>query len=210
MAERGRPRCFDRDQALRRAMEVFWKHGYEGSSLACLTEAMQINSPSLYATFGSKEALYKEALDLYDSEAGAVINAVLNGEPRARDAIAAMLSATAQCVSNPDQPAGCMVLISALNCTPENACVWQHLHERRERAVGLLRARLERGVADGDIPASVDLQMLTAFYIGIRQGMAMQALDGASREVLASMAAAAMTAWNALVPAPVQSVSQGT
>lgn len=65
MAERGRPRNFDRDQALRKAMEVFWSKGYEGASLTDLTAAMGINSPSLYGAFGSKEALFREAVELY-------------------------------------------------------------------------------------------------------------------------------------------------
>ncbi|GHD61493.1 TetR/AcrR family transcriptional regulator [Jeongeupia chitinilytica] len=214
MAERGRPRCFDRELALRRAMAIFWKHGYEGSSLACLTDAMQINSPSLYATFGSKEALFKEALDLYDREAGSPVAEILQNTPSAREAVAGLLQASARCFCEPDRPAGCMVLLSALNCTPANAGVWQHLHERRLRSDALLRARLVRGVADGDIPATADVQMLATFYIGIRQGMSMQALDGAGYDVLLGMAGAAMAAWDVLVsgapPQPVPTPASGT
>ncbi|KAF0812870.1 HTH-type transcriptional repressor ComR [Andreprevotia sp. IGB-42] len=204
MAERGRPRCFDRAEALHRAMDVFWKYGYEGSSLANLTEAMGINSPSLYAAFGSKEGLFKEALDQYDREEGAAIQSVLQSQPHVRDAVSAMLGASALCFSEPGRPAGCMVLLSAVNCTPENAGVWQHLHERRGRSMAILRQRFERGVADGDLPADADIDALTAFYAGIRQGMSMQALDGADRSVLQGLARSAMLAWDVLVqPVPV-------
>ncbi|GAA5787475.1 TetR/AcrR family transcriptional regulator [Chitiniphilus shinanonensis] len=200
MAERGRPRCFDRAEALRRAMEVFWKHGYEGSSLASLTEAMQINSPSLYATFGSKEALFKEALDQYDREEGGGVASILAEHRDTRAAFAAMLESSAQCFTTPGRPAGCMSL-SALNCTPGNAGIWEHLHQRRARGQAELRERLARGVAEGDLPPGADLDAMATFYAAVRQGMSVQALDGASRDTLQSMARAAMLAWDGLAGA---------
>ncbi|TJZ72984.1 TetR/AcrR family transcriptional regulator [Chitiniphilus eburneus] len=198
MAERGRPRCFDRAEALRRAMEVFWKYGYEGSSLASLTEAMQINSPSLYATFGSKEALFKEALDQYDRETGDNVGAILAEHGDTRSAFAAMLEASAQCFTTPGRPAGCMSL-SALNCTPGNAGIWEHLHQRRAKGQDELRRRLLRGVAEGDLPSQADIEAMTAFYSAVRQGMSVQALDGAGRDALQGMARAAMLAWDGMV-----------
>ncbi|SMC16351.1 transcriptional regulator, TetR family [Andreprevotia lacus DSM 23236] len=183
-------------------MDVFWIHGYEGSSLSQLTEAMGINSPSLYAAFGSKEALFKEALDQYDREEGAAIQSRLDSRPRLRDAIEAMLEASAICFSEPGRPPGCMVLLSALNCTPGNAGVWQHLHERRGRSLDILRARFLRGLAEGDLPPGCDVEALTSFYAGIRQAMSMQAIDGASRATLQGLARAGMLAWDALVGQP--------
>ncbi|MDR3426519.1 MULTISPECIES: TetR/AcrR family transcriptional regulator [Silvimonas] len=202
MAERGRPRCFDREQALTKAMDVFWRNGYEGSSLAHLTEAMGINSPSLYATFGSKEALFKEAVDQYDLQEGAEIQAALESSPHVRTAISNMLQTSATCFSDPDKPAGCMVLLAATNCTPENASVWQYMSERRKHSLDILQQRLARAVAEGDIPACADVEKMAAFYGSVRNGMSIQARDGASRALLQAIAEAAMGAWDGLIATP--------
>src|SRR5918996_4164529 len=110
MAERGRPRSFDRAAALRRAMEVFWAKGYDGASLSDLTAAMGINSPSLYAAFGSKEGLFREAVALYGATEGTEIWEALPQAPTAREAIERFLRASALSFTRPDRPAGCLVV----------------------------------------------------------------------------------------------------
>ncbi len=202
MAERGRPRCFDREAALFKAMDVFWRNGYEGASLAQLTEAMGINSPSLYATFGSKEDLYKEAVEQYDANEGAEINASLSADTDIRTALYNVMRITAEYFSDPDKPAGCMVLLSALNCTPENASVAQHMCDLRKRSTNLLRQRLLRAQQSGEIAASANIEQLTAFITSVRQGMSIQARDGADREALMGIANATLVAWDALCSAP--------
>ncbi|KPC53879.1 TetR/AcrR family transcriptional regulator [Amantichitinum ursilacus] len=203
MAERGRPRCFDREAALRSAMTIFWRYGYEGSSLAQLTEAMGINSPSLYSSFGSKQGLFREAVDQYDAEEGATIREALDARADVREAIQHMLHTSAQCFSVPGKPAGCMVLLAATNCTPENAGIWEYMSDRRKRSTAILQARLDRGIADGQIAASVDTEKLAAFFGGIRNGMSIHARDGACRDLLMAMADAAMAGWDQLTAAPV-------
>jgi len=198
MAERGRPRSFDRDQALARAMEVFWIKGYEAASISDLTDAMAIGSPSLYAAFGSKEELFHEAVELYSRTEGPELWDVVESAPTARDGIGGFLMATARAFTQADKPRGCLVTLSALNTTPASASVCQAMRERRAAGQCGLEARLKRGVAEGELPAGLDTAAVAAFYVTVQQGMSIQARDGASREALEKVAQAAMTAWEPL------------
>lgn len=198
MTERGRPRSFDRAAALRRAMEVFWERGYEGTSLGDLTEAMGINKPSLYAAFGCKEALFREAVALYDAVEGAATERALHEEPTARAAVEAMLRANVDAYTDPAKPSGCMIVLAATLGTPENKRVREHLAECRRSALDALRRRMERGVAEGDLPAGTDTAALAAFYTTVLQGLSIQARDGASREALGAIVDCAMAAWDSL------------
>ena len=137
-------------------MEVFWEHGYEGASLSELTAAMGINSPSLYAAFGCKEALFREAVALYNATEGSVMSAALRDEPMARDAVEAMLRNNAYRYTAPGKPSGCMIVLAATTCTPANSRVRAHLAECRSDARDALRHRFERGVVEGDLPAEAD------------------------------------------------------
>src|SRR5690625_5244323 len=141
MADRGRPRNFDRAVALRRAMEVFWERGYEGTSIAHLTAAMGINPPSLYATFGSKESLFREAIALYDTVEGAPINSALNDSPTAREAVEAMLRHNVDAYTSPETPNGCMIVLSATVGTPANEPVRDFVAKYRRNTVEDLRQR---------------------------------------------------------------------
>ncbi len=118
MATRGRPRAFDRDTALQRAMDVFWVRGYEGASLAALTEAMEIRPPSLYAAFGSKEGLFREALAHYLGQHGRYRRDVLDGAPSAREGVAELLRETVARFCSDEFPRGCLVVLAALTGTP--------------------------------------------------------------------------------------------
>ncbi|MCT9000608.1 TetR/AcrR family transcriptional regulator [Chelativorans intermedius] len=199
MAERGRPRTFDRQEALRRAMEVFWARGYEGASLGELAEAMGINRPSLYAAFGCKEALFREAVALYDATEGAPIQRALDEAPTARAAVEAMLRHNARAYARDDQPRGCMVVLASLLGTPENEAVRQFLRENRALGEEVLRHRIERGIAEGDVPAGADARMLAAFYTTVTQGLSVQARDGTSVAAMEAIVDAAMAAWDRLV-----------
>ncbi|XXT19405.1 TetR/AcrR family transcriptional regulator [Sorangium sp. So ce429] len=198
MAGRGRPRSFDRAAALRRAMEVFWERGYEGTSLSDLTAAMGINSPSLYAAFGCKESLFREAVSLYNEVEGAAVTRAMSEEPTARRAVEAMLRGNAEAYVSPGKPSGCMIVLAATLGTQESEAVRCHLAEVRRGALVELQRRLDRGVAEGDVPAGTDTAALAAFYTTVLQGLSIQARDGASREALLAVVDCAMAAWDAL------------
>lgn len=199
MSPRGRPRGFDREAALRAAVELFWERGYEGTSLTDLTSAMGIRAPSLYAAFGSKEDLFREAVALYQSEQDAPVSQAERDHPTAKDAIEAVLRRAAVAYSNPNSPRGCMVVLAALNCTPEHESVREFLSGCRLNSEGVLRRRLDQGVADGDVPAETKTSTVAAFYLTVMHGMSIQARDGFSRETLDAVTDSALLAWDGLM-----------
>jgi AcrR family transcriptional regulator len=199
MSPRGRPRSFDRTEALKRAMEVFWERGYEGSSLAELTAAMRINSPSLYAAFGSKRQLFDEAVAHYAATDGSTTWHAFASRPTARAAVEALLRSTAESVTQPGKPPGCLIVLAATNCAAENDAVRDDLSDRRRSLVEALRMRLERGIAEGDLPSGTDTRALATFFTTVLQGMSVQARDGATREDLMKALDHLMRAWDHLL-----------
>jgi AcrR family transcriptional regulator len=197
MATRGRPRQFDRDEALRRAMEVFWERGYEGASVSELTAAMGINSPSLYAAFGSKEILFRQAVELYAGVEGSITERALREGATAREAVETMLRENAREYTDPDTPTGCMLVLGATAWT-ENASVREYVADYRREAHDALRDRIERGIADGDVPRGADATAISAFYSTVLEGLSIQARDGATPEQLNTIIDAAMAGWDAL------------
>jgi len=198
-APRGRPRGFDRDAALRAAMEVFWRRGYEGASVSDLTQAMGINAPSLYAAFGCKEALFREAVRLYQESEGAGARRAMDEAPDARAMVEAMLRANIRSYTDPAKPPGCMVVLAAMLGTPENAKVCGFLTGMRKASVADLKKRLDRHRARGTLPRGADTAALAQFYATVLQGLSIQARDGASRRTLDRIADGAMAAWDGLV-----------
>ncbi|CAM4221148.1 TetR/AcrR family transcriptional regulator [Nocardia ninae] len=197
MADRGRPRAFDRTEALRRAMEVFWEHGYEGSSMSDLTAAMGINSPSLYAAFGDKEALFREAVSLYGQTDGGYTDRALREEPTARAAIDAMLRDNAIAYTVEDKPHGCMVVLAGSTYTTRSESIRDFLIEKRRETTEEIRRRMDRGVAEGDLPADTNTPALAHFYATVLYGLSIQARDGASLAELTQSIDVAMAAWPA-------------
>jgi AcrR family transcriptional regulator len=198
--QRGRPREFNRDQALERAMLLFWAQGYEGTSLAELQRVMgDISAPSFYAAFGSKERLFHEAVALYNATQGApMVNALANAST-ARAAIEALLRAAVRSFCQPGTPRGCFVVLGAVNCTSANKTVETFMRHQRDVRESVIRARLKRGVTEGDVPPTADLRALAAFYSTVVNGMSVQARDGASRKVLNAIVDSAMAAWDAML-----------
>ncbi|MCA6120853.1 TetR/AcrR family transcriptional regulator [Bradyrhizobium sp. WSM 1704] len=208
MADRGRPRSFDKDAALARAMEVFWLKGYEGASMADLTTAMGIASPSLYAAFGGKEELFRQALDYYVRNEGDLIWGAAMRAHTAYDTVETFLMQTARVFTRRSRPPGCLVVLSALHPGEHSETVRRELVEHRAQTVKDLRERLRQGVARGEISPAADLDAIAKYYVTVQQGMSIQARDGASRQQLELIARAALAAWRPLT-APAEVAASG-
>jgi AcrR family transcriptional regulator len=195
MAAIGRPRGFDRDAALEAAMLLFWRKGFAATSMSDLCDAMGISSPSLYAAFGSKEALYLEAVEYYARTIGPPVWDKLAEGATARAGIENLLIAwTESLPKSRATPAGCMALLAAVG-DEWPATIVRVVKKVRLEMLGTLRSRLETAVAKGELTASTDIDGLSRFYLSVFQGMAVQAKDGATSAELRSVAAAAMAAW---------------
>ncbi|RAY15727.1 TetR/AcrR family transcriptional regulator [Actinomadura craniellae] len=196
----GRPRGFDRDTALERALEEFWRHGYEAASITALTAAMGIRPPSLYAAFGDKRRLFGEAVRHYQRTHGAFTTRALAEEPTARQAVERMLREAAVHYTDPAHPPGCLVISAAVNHGPDSADVEAELRALREAAKHAVVERISRDIAAGLLPADTDAEALGTYYAVIVQGMSRQAQDGADARALDRVATLAMAAWPAEHP----------
>jgi len=190
----GRPLEFDPNEALGKALELFWRHGYEGTSLTDLTNAMDIVRPSLYATFGHKEDLFRKVVDLYWSTHMSFARAARE-KPTAREVVEALLFGFADTVTGAGTPAGCLGVSGALACSPASEDIQKELAARRTRDEASLRKRLERARREGDLPKDVSPADLASFIATVLRGMAVQAKSGASRQALRRVAEMALRVW---------------
>jgi AcrR family transcriptional regulator len=191
---RGRPREFDTEKALDAALVLFWRHGYEGTSLAALTEAMGINVPSLYAAFGNKEELFKKVLDRYIQRPASYLPNSLK-EPTARAVVEKLFRGAIDMVMSPRHPDGCLLVQGALASGPMGESVTIELSRRRAGAEAALRGRFERAVAEGDLPSDVDPAKLARYVITVLWGMSVQAAGGATRAQLREIVGMALRTW---------------
>jgi AcrR family transcriptional regulator len=175
-------------------MEVFWAKDYD-ASLAELKHAMGINSPSLYAAFGSKEELFREAVELYAASEGAEIWRALDDTRRAKAAIERFLRLSAESFTRPGKPRGCLIALGVLHEHGGNSAVCADLRTRRRENIATLRRRLQRGVDEGDVPKGFDCEGAAVFYAAVQHGMSTLARDGASREALLAIARGGLGAW---------------
>lgn len=180
-------------------MEQFWLHGYEGTSMTDLTAAMKINSPSLYAAFGSKEQLFREAVAYYNDTEGAGGLTALKDAPTAAEGVAAFLRRNVTAFCDPGRPRGCMIVLSATTATDRTQEVHDHLSEWRLATERDFCERVQRGISDGDVPVGTDGRVVAAFYNTVNHGMALQARDGADLEKLSGIAEGAIAAWPAVI-----------
>jgi AcrR family transcriptional regulator len=190
----GRPRAFEADLALDRALHVFWKKGYEGASLSDLTKEMDINRPSLYAVFGSKEQLFRKALDRYAEGPAAAVREALD-QPTARAVVEKMFRAAIDMVTNPRTPAGCFMVQGALACGDGAHSIQQELVSRRAAGELALRRRLQRAKRAGDLPSKADPADLARYVVTVIHGMAVQRAGGATRTQLSRVMKTALRAW---------------
>jgi AcrR family transcriptional regulator len=202
MAPRGRPRTFDREQALRSAMDVFLARGFDGTTLEELQAAMGgIAPPSFYAAFGSKDQLFREAVTRYHASMSEHFLGRLQA-PTAREGIEGLLRAGVETFAGGEGPRGCMVVLGALNCTRADTEVHAYLRELRDQGPAAIRHRLLRGIADGDVPAGAPVSELTSFFTTVMHGLAIRAHGGASRQALTDTVDAAMAAWDPMMRRP--------
>jgi AcrR family transcriptional regulator len=198
----GRPREFDVDKALDLALQVFWRKGYEGASMADLTETMGITKPSLYSAFGNKEELFRKALDRYVDGPGGYFQVAL-AKPTVRAVVEHLLFQSADAVTDPNHPPGCLAVQGALSCGDAAESIKQELMSRRAKGEQDLRQRFERAIAEGDLPQGSDAADLAAYLSAILQGMAVQAAGGTTREQLRKIAEMALRTWPPPIPASV-------
>jgi AcrR family transcriptional regulator len=187
-----RPRAFDRDAALQIAMKLFCKHGYEGVSIADLTAAMNISPPSLYAAFGGKEALFREALALYQQRPDLP---QFCSKGSIREQIKALLYDTVRAATDADYPAGCMVSAGMLACRPEHEELADSIADLRTARCNMVAQHLADAVASGELPAGSDTQAIGRFIMALAQGIAIQAHDGAPAAELYALVDAALQNW---------------
>jgi AcrR family transcriptional regulator len=190
----GRPRSFDCDKALDAAVQVFWRKGYEGTSLTDLTAAMGINRPSLYAAFGDKEELFRKVLVRYAEGPAAYVGEALK-EPTARAVAERLLSGTVEVLSDPRNPRGCLGVQGALACGEGSESVRRELVLYRKAGEALIRKRFQRAKLEGDLPRHSNPSDLARYIATVVRGMAVDAASGASREELQRVARTALRAW---------------
>ncbi|CDI10177.1 TetR/AcrR family transcriptional regulator [Agrobacterium pusense] len=192
---RGRPRLLDRDVGLDIAARLFWERGYEGTSTADLTKAMGINPPTLYSMFGSKEELYRQALDFSIARENSRRSDILQSDLPLYEALRLYLYDIADGDTQPDKPRGCMVSTAVLQHAEENASVARLTATLREASMQALKTRFDRAVDEGELPAGTDTDTLARFYGAIIQGMSAQACDGACNALLKRLIDLALAAW---------------
>jgi AcrR family transcriptional regulator len=193
--ERPSRRQFDRTKALDTAMQLFWRHGYEATSMAMLLKAMGLTAPSLYVAFGNKEGLFREAVQRYGQIHGEKVLAPLAADLPAREAIEQVLLSVAATVCSTKNPAGCLVSFAAINSADHASEPVTLLRELRLTVGRRIRERLERAVKERELPASTDTERLAGFYHAIMGGIQLRSLDGASRAELEAIAHDAMENW---------------
>jgi AcrR family transcriptional regulator len=190
----GRARAFDTDEALDRAMTVFWTKGYEGASLADLTEAMEISRPSLYAAYGNKEELFRKALERYGEGPSSYERDAL-AQPTARAVAEGLLRGAADVQTDPATPAGCLAVLGSTYCAEESSPIGKTLIAFRLAGHAAIRERFERARADGDLPANADPKALTHYIGTVVCGMAVLAASGVTRKELERVIELTMRAW---------------
>jgi AcrR family transcriptional regulator len=196
----GRPLSFDRDAALHRAMLLFWRHGYEATSLSDLTAAMGVTPPSIYAAFGDKKGLFRAAVRRYLS--GPVTSeSIVADAATARDAAWGLLQAAAVGYTGADTPPGCLLASAAISCSAAAADVQGELAAIRRRVEARLHDRIVRAIDAGELRADAHADALAGHVMAVVQGMSTLARDGATRDKLLRVAAAAMQGWPGPPPA---------
>jgi AcrR family transcriptional regulator len=190
----GRPREFDIDKALDTAGELFWRNGYDRTSLSDLTQAMRITPPSFYFAFGNKEKLFRQVVDRYQSGHLGFFGEVLR-LPTARAVVERLLYGFADAYTSKSHPPGCLALNSSLPCSDDADSVRRDLAVQRKAARIELRKRFKRSKSEGDLPADADPDTLARYVVTVAWGLAVESQSGATREDLHRTVKMALKSW---------------
>ena len=193
VASRGRPREFDTELALGAALRVFWAKGYEGASLSDLTDEMGITRPSLYAAFGNKEALFRQALDLYERDKLTYIGDAIEA-PTARAVAERLLMGSVDAATTGDCK-GCMGVIASVACQSVEPSIRDDVNARAESSRRAIIARMQQAIDAGEFRVVTEAEAITRYLLAIMQGISVQAQSGASREELLQVADSALLSW---------------
>jgi TetR/AcrR family transcriptional regulator, copper-responsive repressor len=194
-AKLGRPRTFDRAAALETATQLFWRHGYDGTSISDLTSAMGVSPPTLYGAFGSKAALFRECLQSYAKVISRPIEDAFSRERTAREAVTMFLRLSARELTVHGRPPGCMISTGSLQCSVVSSAAAEECAKMRADLIEMFYRRFMRAVEGGELPSSVSPRGLAHFYAAVLSGMSTQAVDGRSVDVFEEIIEAAMDAW---------------
>jgi AcrR family transcriptional regulator len=181
------------DAALDKAVRVFWKNGYEGTTLPDLTTAMGINRPSLYAAFGNKETLFLKAVDRYVDNSRGLLSESLE-QPSARATVEHLLRGVIG-KPDPDKIRGCLLVQGALACGDSTEFIRKELALRRDAIEVALRQRFKRALVENDLPSDAEPAALAKYVVTFQQGLAVQSASGANRDELLAAVELALRVW---------------
>lgn len=193
--KRGRPKCFNEQEALQKAMLLFWEYGYESTSISDLTQSLNITAPSLYSSFGDKSQLFHQCLEYYLKHEACPIERIFQEAKTSKVAIELYLYEHAKKLVQAHKPTGCMLVVSTMNCSEENYDIQHDLLLKRHQTKQKILERLTQGVSEGDLSKQVDLIAMTDFYNTVIQGLTLQARDGLDRTQLNQVISHAMKSW---------------
>ena len=194
LKRRGRPPAFNHEEALEKAMQAFWMYGYEGTSMAALIEAMDMNKPSIYAAFGNKEALFNKVLDKYATGPSAFVKEAM-AEPTSYQVAKVFLTKAVTLLTQHQSPRGCMIVQGALSCGPEAEMIQKKLISYRASIEENFKRRFDIAKASGDLPEVTNTSALAKYVATVHQGISVQASSGASKDQLMAVVDIAMQSW---------------
>lgn len=198
MARTGRPRGFDRAEALNSAMQLFWEQGYESTSLEQLKQEMGGLSPaSFYAAFGSKETLFREVVAHYNATHGQVTAPLRDETLAPREAIEQTLRHSARMQTDASHPTGCLIALSASAWSPGNDALRADLRGDRQANRDAIRACVDRAITAGELYADTDPAALATLFDGLLVGFAIQARDGVALEAMEAAITGVLGVWDA-------------
>ncbi|AYO52892.1 MULTISPECIES: TetR/AcrR family transcriptional regulator [Acinetobacter] len=192
---RGRPKCFDEQEALQKAMMLFWKYGYEATAMSDLTKALNLTAPSIYSTFGDKSQLFHACLDYYLKHEACSLDLIFQQAETAKVAIELYLYENLKKLLQQDKPTGCMLVTATMNCSEQHQPLQHDLLLKRQQVKEKIYQRLQQGVEDGDLSSDADIQAMTDYYVTVIQGLTMQARDGVAIEQLENVVTLALKTW---------------